>query len=178
MHRALDRNSGFLNFEHVFLGFNAWLQISFVSNSRLAKLRKPTAFWPLGFTVFLAFAYWKCFWQFVQGHGLEMLTLHHVFNSDSLSNFPGLGSSVFSMFPNMFDSDSIICLHVLSHWTRCKKGSWLRSYILKSPMCGTEWTLIRYVVCVHALFHCFSVHIMHGLTLVYIYIYIYIYYYY
>ena len=41
-------------------------------------------------------------------------------------------------------------------------------------MCGTEWTLIRYVVFLHALFHGFSVHLMHGLTLVYIYIYIYI----
>ena len=61
----------------------------------------------------------------------------------------------------MFESDSI-CLQVLSHWTRCEKGSWLCSYILKSPVCGTNWTLIRYVVFLHALFHDFSVHFMHG----------------
>ena len=61
----------------------------------------------------------------------------------------------------MFESDSI-CLQVLSHWTRCEKGSWLCSYILKSPVCGTDWTLIRYVVFLHALFHDFSVHFMHG----------------
>ena len=50
-----------LKIEHVFLGFNAWLQISFVSNSRLAKWRKPTAFWPLGFTVFFVFYLLKLF---------------------------------------------------------------------------------------------------------------------
>ena len=61
----------------------------------------------------------------------------------------------------MFESDSI-CLQVLSHWTRCEKGSWLCSYILKSPVCGTDWTLIRYVVFLHALFHDFSAHFMHG----------------
>ena len=50
-----------LKIEHVFLGFNAWLQISFVSNSRLATWRKPTAFWPLGFTVFFVFYLLKLF---------------------------------------------------------------------------------------------------------------------
>ena len=57
------------------------------------------------------------------------------------------------------------------------KGSSLCSCILKSPWCGNEWTQIRYGMFLYALFHNFTVHLMHGLTLVYIYIYYIILYY-
>ena len=100
----------------------------------------------------------------VQRSGLEMLSLHEVLNPSSLSTpWPWkLCVLAFRIFPNVFDGHSMLTifslyLHVLFPWTRFAKGSSLCSCILKSPECGSEWTQIRYVMFLYAVFHGFSV---------------------
>ena len=53
------KNNGVLFFNLTIIVYCSYLINSFVSNPRWAKCRKPTVFWPLGFTVFFFFVF--CF---------------------------------------------------------------------------------------------------------------------
>ena len=167
---------------YVFSHFSTWLRISRVPNSLLANMSTTAHFidrasslcWPFRLCLYaFSFCQWSCH---ESCSPCSTIWLGMRFSIQAHCQHCSLGSSVFwhfRIFPYMFDGHSMLTifslyLHVLFHWTRFAKGSSLCSCILKSPECGSEWTQIRYVMFLYAVFHGFSVHLMHGLTLVYI----------
>ena len=73
------KNNGVLFFNFTIIVYCSYLINSFVSNPRLAKCRKPTVFWPLGFTVFFAFSFLNMFFAMCPRSWLR--------NVDSVSYF-------------------------------------------------------------------------------------------
>ena len=85
------KNNGVLFFNLTIIVYCSYLINSFVSNPRWAKCRKPTVFWPLGFTVFFAFSFLNMFFAMCPRSWLRNVDSVSYFQFRLTFKFPGPG---------------------------------------------------------------------------------------